>query len=94
MLTALTDGPWKISVDTKNGYTLTAEFQGIYLPPVLAPVFLDACTPTTLPATPATVAEAFGTALIMDAVLRFAISTPLDAAYVNTAGRPPPAFPI
>lgn len=84
MLTALTDGRWKISVDTKkkkksDGYTLTAEYRGIYLPPALAPAFLDACTPTP-PASAATVGAALGTALIMDTVLRVAIGTPLDAA--------------
>lgn len=82
MLTALTDGPCKFSVDTKRGHTrttLTAEYRGIYLPPALAPAFLDACTPTP-PASVATVADALGTALIIDTVLRSVIGTPLDAA--------------
>lgn len=85
MLTALTDGPWKINVDTEKGYTLTAEYRSIHLPAALAPVILEACTPMAPPAAPAIVADTLGTALVMDIVLCFAISAPLDAAYVNTA---------
>jgi hypothetical protein len=69
---------WDIYAERKAPNTLVATYKGVYLPPAVAPLVLEACTPTP----PLATSDALAAALQptdVDRVLRFAIRSPLDA---------------
>lgn len=70
---------WDIHTKHKAPHTLVATYKGVYLRPAVAPLVLEACTPTA----PLAASDALAAALQphdLDRVLRFAIRSPLDAA--------------
>lgn len=83
----LTSGRWTITTTYTAPKTLTAtSYRGIYLPPAVGPLLLEACTPTA-PLPSSDTVDAALQPHVVDAVVRFAIKTVPDAARTALVGR-------